>query len=146
MNPVCKYKYDAQHNLDLRVRLTTSGKTLDYPYQSTTSIPSNMSIDTSLNAAASGDGHLFHVDIGNFFIEHDHPEPVYIIMPFDFIPQATKNHYSFQPKIKSKTNEKYAYMKQVKAVYGLKQSNSIIIIIIISEKEHEVSPGKYIDM
>jgi len=43
MNPVCECKYDAQHNLDLRVRLKTSGKTLDYPYQSTTSIPSNMS-------------------------------------------------------------------------------------------------------
>jgi hypothetical protein len=106
-----------------------------------------MSIDISLNAAASGDGHLFHIDIGNFFLEHDLPEPVYIIMPFNFIPQQTKDYYHLQPLINSKTGEKFVYMKQVKAVYGLKQSNATsekeLKVRLATHGYHEVSPGKY---
>jgi len=135
MSPICEYKYDAGSSLQLRVRLTTSGKTLDYPYQSTTRVPSNMSIDTSLSAAASGDGHLFHIDTGNFFLEHDLPEPVHTVVPLNFTPQQTKDYYHLQPLVNSKTGEKFVYMKQVKAVYGLKQSNAI------SEKELKVRLG-----
>jgi hypothetical protein len=105
-----------------------------------------MDIDIILNAAASGDGHLFHIDISNFFLEHDLPEPVYLKLKWSFIPIGTRNKYNLKPQTDLQGNQ-FVYMKLLKAMYGLKQSNSI------SEKElksrlatngyHEISPGVF---
>ena len=75
-----------------------------------------------INSVLSTPGARFaSIDIKDFYLQSDLPEPEYLMIPYNIIPDDIVADYNLKPKV---SNDKI-YAKVVKGMYGLPQSGKL---------------------
>ena len=105
-----------------RVRCTIGGNLIQYNGPTAAPTASLPTIKILLNSVLSTPGAKFAtLDIKDFYLQSDLPEPEYLMVPFSLFPPDIVKDYNLQDKVCNNM----VYGKVVKAMYGLPQSGRI---------------------
>ena len=105
-----------------RVRCTLGGNLITYKGPTSTAVASLPVIKILINSVLSTPNAKFcSVDIKDFYLNTDLPEPEYISMPFPLIPSDIVQDYNLSSKVQNNT----VYAKVNKGMYGLPQAGKL---------------------
>ena len=105
-----------------RVRCTLGGNLIQYPGPKSTAIASLPVIKILINSVLSTPNAKFcSVDIKDFYLNTDLPQPEYISVPYNIIPPDIVADYKLNTKVKNNT----VYAKVNKGMYGLPQAGKL---------------------
>ena len=114
--------YRPQKEDPYRVRCTLGGNLISYPGPKSTAIASLPVIKILINSVLSTPNAKFcSVDIKDFYLNTDLPDPEYISVPFNIIPSDIVNDY----KLKDKVSNNKVYAKVKKGMYGLPHAGKL---------------------
>jgi hypothetical protein len=114
-------KPDLPPVLKFRTRATIGGDQVDYPY-STTAVTANLEcIKILLNAMISDDINLSTIDLEDFYLGTNLPQPEYVRIPTKFLPKKVIDFY----KLKLYLHNGALYCAVLKTHYGLPQAGAL---------------------